>query len=116
MVAETVYRDDINQEVGAERRRFSLDGKEYEIDLTDDNFKRLQDALAEFIAAARPVTSSSKAKRSSSARKPASGKSRSKDDGRAKAIRAWARDNGYKVSTKGRIAPDVIAAYEAANP
>jgi hypothetical protein len=32
------------------------------------------------------------------------------------AIRAWARDNGYNVSDRGRVSNAVLAAYEAANP
>jgi hypothetical protein len=32
------------------------------------------------------------------------------------AIRAWARDNGYDVSDRGRVSNAVLAAYEAANP
>jgi hypothetical protein len=115
MTKETVYRDDLTQEAGAEPRRFSLDGKEWEIDLTDASYKRLEDALAEFIAAARPVTSGTKAKRSNTRKSTTSGRSRIRNDGRAKAIRAWARDNGYEVSDKGRIAPDVIAAYDTAH-
>lgn len=31
------------------------------------------------------------------------------------AIREWAPQNGYKVSSRGRIPNDVMAAYEAAN-
>ena len=34
----------------------------------------------------------------------------------ANAVREWAKANGYKVGEKGRIAADVRAAYEAANP
>ena len=114
MTKETVYRDDLTQEAGAEPRRFSLDGKQWEIDLTDASYKRLEGALAEFIAAARPVTSGTKAK-SGSSRKSGT-RSRSKSDGRTKAIRAWALEHGYQVGKVGKLPPDVIAAYEAANP
>ena len=34
----------------------------------------------------------------------------------ANAVREWAKANGHKVGEKGRIAADVRAAYEAANP
>ena len=30
-------------------------------------------------------------------------------------IREWARSNGYKVSDRGRISAEVVAAYEAAH-
>ena len=34
----------------------------------------------------------------------------------ANAVREWAKANGHKVGDKGRIAAEVRAAYEAANP
>jgi hypothetical protein len=34
--------------------------------------------------------------------------------GKAPTIRAWAQENGVKVGARGRVAPDVIAAFEAA--
>lgn len=52
------------------------------------------------------------------ARKPAVPKTARKaaapDPQRAQAIRQWARDNGHKVSARGRISAVVIDAYDAA--
>lgn len=31
-------------------------------------------------------------------------------------MRAWARDNGYDVADRGRLRPEVLEAYEAAQP
>jgi hypothetical protein len=30
-------------------------------------------------------------------------------------VRAWARENGYQVSDRGRVSSEVIAAYEKAH-
>lgn len=32
----------------------------------------------------------------------------------SKAVRAWAKANGYEVKVRGRIHADIIAAYQAA--
>jgi hypothetical protein len=32
-----------------------------------------------------------------------------------KAVRQWASENGYNVSSRGRIPAEVVQAYEAAN-
>jgi len=39
--------------------RFALEGRSYEIDLSDANAAKLRDALAPFIAAARPTSGTS---------------------------------------------------------
>jgi hypothetical protein len=85
---------------------FSLDGVAYEIDLSDENASALRDALAPFVSAARTVS-----------RTPSSGASRPRRRTGQQdytAIRAWAKENGYKVSDRGRVPATVIAAYEAA--
>ncbi|OAN38885.1 histone-like nucleoid-structuring protein Lsr2 [Microbacterium sp. H83] len=83
---------------------FTLNGAAYEIDLTEANQQRLRDALAPFIKAGRRVRPS--ASRRSSAVSPSA---HERD-----AIRTWARQSGYSVSDRGRIAADIVAAYRAA--
>src|SRR5438128_1765692 len=55
MAQRVVYLDDLDQSEGAETILFALEGKEYEIDLSEKNAERLRAALKEFIEAARPV-------------------------------------------------------------
>ncbi|QCR19860.1 histone-like nucleoid-structuring protein Lsr2 [Agrococcus sp. SGAir0287] len=86
---------------------FSLDGAQYEIDLTHEHADELRAALEPWIAASRRVSSSSST-RSSSRR---SGSSRASKD--VQAIREWAAANGYQVATRGRIPANVVEAYEA---
>ena len=45
--------DDLDGEVADETVEFGVDGKNYEIDLSTANAKKLRDALAEFVASAR---------------------------------------------------------------
>src|SRR3954447_4127167 len=47
------FVDDLDGSDAAGTVSFGLDGRSYEIDLSDDNAARLRDSLAAFIAAAR---------------------------------------------------------------
>ena len=84
---------------------FAFEGKEYSIDLSDDNAEAFRQAIAPYIEAGHRVTGS-KAK---AARRTAA------PSGNTKAIREWARNNGYDVSDRGRIPADVADAYAATN-
>ncbi|KAJ1681930.1 hypothetical protein LUZ63_022838 [Rhynchospora breviuscula] len=85
---------------------FALERKTYEIDLSEANKEKLREALAPFIKVARPVGSTSTG-RSTSSRK-ASGYNLA-------AVRAWAAQNGHKVSERGRVPASVLEAYDAAH-
>lgn len=92
---------------------FSLDGNAYEIDLTDQNAKALRDAFARYIGVARGVSSGR-------GRSSGGGGSDSRTRRRSgqtdyRPIRAWAKDNGYKLSDRGRVPAAVIEAFNAAN-
>jgi hypothetical protein len=87
--------------------RFSLEGRQYEIDLSDANAQKLRSALAPFISAGRSVAGAS---RGSGPRRSSRGAS-----GELAAIRAWAQGHGYTVGDRGRISAEVRDAYERAN-
>ena len=90
---------------------FSLDGKAYEIDLSEKHAAALRDAFAPFIGGARRAGNAAKAgsqQRMSTVRSTGSGRSR--ED--TAAIREWANANGLEVSTRGRISSTVLEAYE----
>ena len=97
--------DDLDKSSAADETvSFSLDGVNYEIDLTAKNAAALRDALALYIGHAERV-GGRKATRS------AGSGSRSN----VSAVREWARANGHQVSERGRIPADVQAAYDKAN-
>lgn len=89
---------------------FALDGVAYEIDLTVANAATLRDALAPYVASARSVTSSRAGSSASAA-----AKRRRTGQPDYSAIRAWAKDNGYAVSERGRVPASVTEAYNAAH-
>lgn len=87
--------------------RFGLEGRSFEIDLSDANAEKLRAALAPFVAAGRSVAGTGRA---TSARRS----SRS-NGGELAEIRAWAQSNGYAVGDRGRISAEVREAYAKAN-
>ena len=88
----------------AETVSFSLDGINYEIDLSEGNAAALRDSLAVYIGHAERV-SGRKSTRSAGSTKR----------GNVSEVREWARANGHQVSERGRIPADIQAAYDKAN-
>ncbi len=118
------FVDDLDGSDAAGTVAFGLDGRAYEIDLSDENAARLREALASFVAAARNSGGSAGTRRGQkTARKtgaPAvtagSGpRAQPLDREQTAAIRAWARQNGHQVSDRGRIAKSVVDAFQAAH-
>ncbi|MWB97492.1 histone-like nucleoid-structuring protein Lsr2 [Agromyces seonyuensis] len=87
---------------------FSLDGKRYQIDLTEAHAEELRAALAPYIKASRLVFAPQS---TPSARKGGGGKSPKE----LAAIREWANANGHSVSSRGRVPATVLDAYAAAH-
>jgi chorismate mutase len=98
--------DDIDGGEADETVRFGLDGVQYEIDLSEAHALELRTALAEYVGAARRSTGQSKQQRSSA---PAASRNQE-----ASQIREWAKENGYNVSSRGRVNSEIVEAYRAA--
>jgi len=88
--------------------RFSIDGREYEIDLSRRNADKFYNALAPFVDAARSARASNDTPRRGRTARANSGLD-------LQAVREWARANGHQVNDRGRISGTVIEAYSAAN-
>jgi hypothetical protein len=101
--------DDLDGSEASGTVSFALDGKTYEIDLSGGNATKLRDTLAPFAAAARRGGGSG---RRSAAPRAAVTPRPAYDRERTAAIRDWARENGHKVSDRGRIPTAVIEAYD----
>ena len=101
--------DDLDESPAAETVSFALDGVSYEIDLSESNASRLREALAPFLGHARRTGG----RRGGSSR--GTGSSAPKSSGDAADIRAWARENGFEVSERGRVSAEVRSAYAAAH-
>ena len=94
---QVVLQDDIDGGEPAQTVCFSLDGKTYEIDLTEQNAAELRDSLAPWIAAGR---------RASQRRYPPLDPSRAAQTDTVD-IRRWAKENHIPVSDRGRISVDL---------
>jgi Lsr2 len=101
---QVLYVDDIDGSDAEGTVRFAFDGTDYEIDLNKEHAEQLAEAIGPFIAAARRVSSS---------RRPARGARAGRHD--LSDVRAWARDQGIKISERGRIPAEVLAKYNAAH-
>ena len=96
-------------EVGeGETVHFSLDGSAYEIDLTSAHAAELRAALAPYISAGRRTQSAATGRSAAASKRP-------NRNPETALIRLWAGENGHKLSERGRIPADVIAAYRAAH-
>lgn len=109
-----IYMDDMEDadvEADGGTLRFSLEGTDYEIDLSKKNATKLRSVLGPFVAAAR--VSGKKFNRPSKPGAPSVLASGYNSD-QLTAIRTWANGNGFTVSLRGRVPADVIEAFEKA--
>lgn len=96
--------DDLDGSKGDETIRFGLDGTEYEIDLSSKNAKALREAMSVYVGAARKVRGN---------RRRTTVTRNSREESRA--IREWAMENGYELSSRGRVPVHIREAYLAAH-
>jgi hypothetical protein len=104
-----VLVDDLDGGDAAETVSFALDGVDYEIDLSEKHAGDLRNALSLYIGHGRR-TGGRRRKVSAGAGKAAAASGPS-----ASEIRAWARENGWEVPERGRVAAEVREAYAAAH-
>ena len=77
--------------------RFSVDGKDYLLDVSKENAEKFHAAMEPFVKAARhPI------KKETRSYRPAD-------------VREWAAKHGYEVAERGKIPTSVITAYREAN-
>jgi Lsr2 len=104
---QTLFIDDIDGGEADGTARFALDGTEYEIDLSSKHNDELRSALGKYIEHARKVGGPArKATPARGGRKPSAVDTA--------AVRAWARDNGYDIKDRGRVAAELVAKYKEA--
>src|ERR1700727_3905293 len=100
-----VITDDLDGSPDAETVAFGFDGHSSEIDPGKKNPAKLQKSLQPFMDAGR------KSSQRKTAKAPRAAGSRVD---RA-AVRAWAAEQGLKVSERGRISAEVMSKYDAAH-
>ena len=114
MAQRTVVRlvDDLDDteivDDGGETVNFALDGRQYEIDLTNEHADDLRAALDRYVRAARKVGGRQNRARFTGA------KAAAPVDYSAQAVRAWAKANKIGVSPRGRISQSVVEQFRVA--
>jgi hypothetical protein len=114
MAQRTVIRlvDDLDDteivDGGGETVNFALDGRRYEIDLTNKHADDLRAAVDRYVRAARKVGGRQRRAGATGA------KAAAPVDYSPQAVRAWAKANKIKVSPRGRIPQSVVDQFRAA--
>ncbi|KQQ18759.1 hypothetical protein ASF48_17735 [Rathayibacter sp. Leaf299] len=86
--------------------QFSVDGANFEIDLSATNADELREVFQKYTSVARRSRAATPTRATAGSKK---------DPQRLKAIREWAAQNGHEVSSRGRISADIQQAYDAAH-
>lgn len=102
-------KDDLDDSEAQQTIYFSLDNKDYVIDLNDKNAEVFRGKLAQYIEAGR------KRDASGSAAKPKRAARGAAAEVDPAVVREWARENGHEVSDRGRVSLNLIKAYHEAH-
>ncbi|OZE13466.1 hypothetical protein CH249_01295 [Rhodococcus sp. 05-2255-3B1] len=93
---------------------FSVNGNEYEIDLSDKNAKEFHRKLDYYIGYSTKV-GGRKGRKPSAGGSTTAATSPKRDAAQTRAIREWALASGYEISARGRIPVSVEEAFNAAH-
>ncbi len=96
---------------------FGVDGHNYAFELCQEHLDEFSDTMQAFVAAARRADGPRRRRRSSAEANgsgPRSSRARQSGAEDLGAIREWARSNGFRVSSRGRIASEVREAFDKA--
>lgn len=91
---------------------FAWGGVNYEIDLAPDNAQQFEEALVPYLTKARKVRAASTLRFPTQLGTPSRSKATKEE---LREIREWAREAGYAVSERGRIATEIQQAYDDAH-
>jgi len=107
-----VLVDDLDGGDADETVKFSLDGVQYEIDLSKKNAGKLRDAISPFLVAGTKIGRGGVVVGGRAATARGRGGAAA-DREQNKAIREWAAREGIKVSDRGRIKQEIVDRYNA---
>ena len=117
MASRTIVACDLCAKEPAGTTSVTLGSTSYELDLCATHRKAMDVALKPYLAAARSSagTARSTVKKATRPRGTKKTTRRPRGDSRVADIRTWGQANGFEVAAKGRLRPDVVAAYDAAH-
>lgn len=100
--------DELHEGEG-QKIEFGFRGRNYTIDLSNDNATEFDDVMGRYVAVASPAPAPAKVGRGRAAKGTTS--ARNVDTA---AARDWARENGHEVSARGRVPAKILDLYHAA--
>jgi hypothetical protein len=104
--------DDLDGGEADETVKFSLDGVQYEIDLSHNNASKLRDLLAPYVAGGSKVGRITTAPIGGGrAARSRGGATADREQNRA--IREWAKKSGREISDRGRIPQEIVDEFHA---
>jgi Lsr2 len=101
--------DDVDGSPASKTRRFSVDGKNYQVDLSDKNNAAFDKALAKWVRAAQQASGGSRRRRTSGGGR----RSRGSNGVDPRAVRVWASEKGITIAARGRIPGTVVEQFRA---
>ncbi|GIG93018.1 histone-like nucleoid-structuring protein Lsr2 [Plantactinospora endophytica] len=112
MAKQVIHKlvDDLDGGDADETVKFSLDGVQYEIDLSTANADKLRNAFAPYTGSGQKLGRSAVVVGSRAARRRGNAVA---DREQNKAIRAWAKKEGRDISDRGRIPQEIVDEYHA---
>lgn len=105
MAKREVVESDISGQPDAATVMFGLEGDWFEIDLTEAEKKKLEQALKPYLTKGRKPTSQGEKKR---VVPETTAEEREQ-------IRVWARSKGFETPPRGRVPKEIMAAYDKAH-
>ncbi len=102
---QTRLIDDLDRSEAASTVRFGYEGTEYEVDLSEEHLQEFEEFLAPYIEHGRRLQVERRRRGRARAGEPRTTRDLS-------AVRQWAREQGYQVSDRGRIAGEILARYD----
>lgn len=107
--------DDLDGSTAEETVTFGLDGRQYEIDLNGKNAAKIRKALDPYLGSARVVKGQVKKRKLGVVPQQRIELPKTEEiKAPLSEVRAWALENGYEVSSRGRLPNSVMEAFAAA--
>ncbi|MFK0154156.1 Lsr2 family protein [Streptomyces sp. NPDC090493] len=106
MATRSVVESDLSGKPDAATQTFGLGDTWYEIDLTAEEQKKLEEVLKPYLQASRKATETRPAKRRVVPETTAEERDK---------IREWAKKKGYDFAERGRIPKEIQRAYDKAH-
>ncbi|NEA18981.1 histone-like nucleoid-structuring protein Lsr2 [Streptomyces halstedii] len=106
MAIRSIVESDLSGKPDAATATFGLGDTWYEVDLTPEERKKLEEALEPYLKVGR------KARQAAPTKKRVVPKTTIEE---RDVIRAWAKKNGYELAERGRIPRKIMKAYDEAH-